>query len=210
MPARASVLFLLPAIVLLALSAACGGGDDSSSEAPSPAAPARPGWKSFDKPGFSGQAAPAWKVAVLGREEYLKLAERGLAALDLDSVETVLEGLETSETILLVMMDQDQKFANNINVQPCFPGEQQRSGKETVDLYREEAGIAAEVVSRVRYLDRDYDLIQARFYEQVDTYQAWVGDGDCVSIVTLTVRKGETSPLDDLRAFLAALEVDED
>jgi len=211
---RPRLLLLLLGVAGLALALACGsdgGGGRDGPAAPTAAVPAE--WQPFSRPGFSGRAAPDWELVVLGRDEFLELAARGLRESDVKDAAGVagqLKDSPTSETVLLVLMDRQEESRNNINVQPCFPGEKQRSGQRTVELYRKDAGITAEVVSRIRHRDQSYDLVKARFYDHLDTYQVWIGEGDCVSIVTLTVRKGERTPLDDLRIFLASLEIDED
>ncbi len=219
---RAVLFTALLALVALA-TAACGGGDDEPAAADdaddrrATSTPAKgkvpSGWETFDFGAISGAAPDGWEASLLTSEEFLELARAGLSGSNAapDSIEFLetLDSEDLSKVVLLLTTDEGYP---NINVQPCYPAQSlvdTKNADSQAAAYAKAIGLDVEVVGDVEIDGKDFALLKADYYDELDTIQAFYGTSDCVNIATLTGQPADDALIDDFKQMLQLLEIEE-
>lgn len=188
---------------------ATAAGSATERASATPAATIPDGWKSFDKDGIAGAIREAWKAEVLDSETFRDIAVDGLSGTSIDeSSVDAIEGAspdELSAFVLLVGMQDD--YSENINVQPCFPGGRPVGGDALIELYEQEFGATGEIVGMVTYRGDEFEAIRVTIQEGLDSYQVFIGNASCASIVTMTADDSNDQAFADLATFVELLDV---
>ena len=162
---------------------------------------------------MSGAVPPGWDDPyVLTAEEFVSSAKEGLSSANLsakaDKVAGKLKPSDVPEVVLVILGGEDG--FPNINVQPCAKGVKPVSaddGKDFAKAYGKGFGVTVEVAGEFAVKGKRFALIRAHISNEYDTYQAFFGSADCVSVATLTTYPGDTAPLSDFKTFLGMLRV---
>lgn len=205
---------LLAVGCLLATSGACAGGssDATATATNEPDATVPAGWEPFDRGAMSGAVPPGWDPYFLTAEEFVSLAKEGLSSVSLSAqMGKVANKLKSSEVpgVVLVVLGGVDGFPN-VNLQPCYQGAKPlpaADGREAAKAYGKGSGLTVEVAGEIRMGGKRFALLKVGFTNEYDSYQAFVGSADCVSIATLTTYPGDTAALSDFRTFLSMLKV---
>ena len=99
-----------------------------------------------------------------------------------------------------------------MNVQPCYPNQvvvDAKNGEEQAKAYARAIGLDVEVIGEVEIDGKDFALLKADYYEELDTIQVFYGEGDCVSIATLTAQPADDALIDDFKTILQLIVIEE-
>jgi hypothetical protein len=191
---------ILAALIITASTLiGCSSGDDTSGLPRD--------WHRFSQGAFSGAIRQDWEAAYVDATSLADLPVETAPAVA-EAVQAFLESGQSN--VFFVYLQSEANVTSNIYILDC-------EDPATVEIisdgtrlaeYYQSTGVSASVFGRVRYDDREFDLLQLKLAPEYDSYQVYLEESGCYLPATLTTGLGASQWLPDFQVFLSHLQID--